>query len=467
MKKAFTILVILVISLGVKAHATDATVLNGKATAKSVAVAPKDEQMTVKFILEPIGEWNVKSNQTLRFTPMLKNGDKSIELPAIEVRGKKSYVYYYRNKNAVDAQTVVRNNNAQPIKYSASVPMESWMLTARLVLVEDRCQCVSTLKESSTSELKQRTFNAAYAFAEPVKECNKERKEVGSYVDYKLSKTAIDSAYEDNSSEIMRMTTLLNSLKNDSAVEIQSVVITGYASPEGLIPLNTELAAKRAHSMYSFIQSIYPLSEKIFTIKNGGEDWAALKDCVNSSPDFEGKDKIIHVMNDTSFMNDDAREWVMKSEYKDAYKHIYDMCYPSLRKATYLISYTVGEYDVAKARAIMKNNPGKLSAYEMCQVAKSYPEGSMERRGALATALMYYPDDSAVNLDNANIAIADGDFNLARSYMGKVADSPEKLNAEAIILMQEGNLNSARELWQKAAGQGCEAAKTNLENLNE
>ncbi len=468
MKKAFTILFIMAVSFSIKAYSTTTTtVLNGKATASDVVMKQQNGNMQVSFNLSPVGEWDVKSNQTLRFTPIIENGADKKELPAIEVRGRKAYIYYSRNKNSVDAQNISKGESAESIKYQASVAYEPWMKRAKLVLQEDRCKCVSTMMESSSTELQQRIFDPQFAYMTPDKEVRKARKQLGAYVDYQLSKTAIDSAYKDNSAELRRVKKELLSLKNDPSVEVQSVVINGYASPEGLIPLNQELAGERAKSMYDFIQSIYTLPEKLFTLNNCGEDWEGLKECVDASPNFPGKANIVRVMNKTSYVHDDAREWVMKSEYKDAYRHIYNMCYPGLRKATYLINYGVAEYSLEEAREIMKTNPQKLSAYEMYEVAKSYPQGSQEFDDVLSTALKYYPNDEAVNLNAANIAVRSGDINQAKTYLMKVNDCADKYNLEGIILLEEGKTNEAIEAWKEAAAKGCEAATNNLEKINE
>lgn len=93
---------------------------------------------------------------------------------------------------------------------------------------------------------------------------------------------------------------------------IGSITITGYASPEGNATHNSRLALRRAEAMKGFFQSRMPLSDRLFTVSSGGEDWMLLRslvgrdfpatissrigDIIDTTPDLERRESLLRAM---------------------------------------------------------------------------------------------------------------------------------------------------------------------------
>ena len=133
-----------------------------------------------------------------------------------------------------------------------------------------------------------------------------------------------------------------NSMKEGSRTEVKSIEITSFASPEGEIDLNTDLALDRGNSAMKFLISksrrmkFDAGKEKTFyNVSPKGEDWAGFKDEV-SKTDNEDKELILRVLQMTSDLN--KREQEIRNMAK-TYKFLEKQVLPQLRRATITVNY--------------------------------------------------------------------------------------------------------------------------------
>ena len=69
----------------------------------------------------------------------------------------------------------------------------------------------------------------------------------------------------------------------------------------------------------NYVRDIYRLDNKLFTTISVPENWVGLREYVAAS-DLPHKTEILSIIDDdTSFKNLDAKEWRIKSVYKDEY----------------------------------------------------------------------------------------------------------------------------------------------------
>ena len=105
-----------------------------------------------------------------------------------------------------------------------------------------------------------------------------------------------------------------SSMEEDSRIDVKSIQISSYASPEGEVDLNNNLAQDRGNSAMKFMISkakrmkFNPGKEKSFyNIFPKGEDWAGFKTEV-SKTDHEDKELILRVLQMTSDLNKREKE---------------------------------------------------------------------------------------------------------------------------------------------------------------
>ena len=87
----------------------------------------------------------IKSNRSLWITPMVTDGNRYVELPAIVVDGRRRSIVRERQmrREPVSDDIYVRrhNHHMQNVDYETDIPYERWMDNSKLVLQQEWCAC--------------------------------------------------------------------------------------------------------------------------------------------------------------------------------------------------------------------------------------------------------------------------------------------------------------------------------------
>ena len=142
-------------------------------------------------------------------------------------------------------------------------------------------------------------------------------------------------------------------------------------------------------------------------------------------------------------------------------------CYPALRHTDYRIDYMIRSFsDAEEIRRIVKTQPQKLSLNEFFLAARSCDPGSEEFASIFETAVRMYPDDPTANLNAANTALERGDLKRAEGYLSKAGSSSEAVYARGVLAALNGDHESARGHFVRAAGAGIVEAQRALQQLD-
>ena len=115
----------------------------------------------------------------------------------------------------------------------------------------------------------------------------------------------------------------------DPNLRITHIRIVGFASFDGSIAHNNNLAKNRAATIKKYIQSQYTIDDKVFDVVNGGESWTELQYNLDLV-DFEGREDVQSIIE--SEQNADNREKQIKQlKEGDTYRHLRDNQKPILR----------------------------------------------------------------------------------------------------------------------------------------
>lgn len=96
---------------------------------------------------------------------------------------------------------------------------------------------------------------------------------------YPINLTEKVTSYMDNA----KVMTILSTLNKDNFT-VESIRISGWASPEGRTLLNQSLSEKRAATLKSILQEMYNFPESVYHIEGNGENWEELKElCLSSN----------------------------------------------------------------------------------------------------------------------------------------------------------------------------------------
>lgn len=179
------------------------------------------------------------------------------------------------------------------------------------------------------------------------------------YIDFEMGRSDVKKKLFNNAVEIGRIEGVLQSLLENEQFDLDSIMVTAFASPEGSVALNTKLSADRAKSVSSYfkneirhmrdsikadrgfsigldgkvISSDSQMPDIRFMSRNGGENWDKFVRIVRESEELDQVQKDYF---DKCMMlpNLDARENALKLD-KDLYKICKESIYPRLRNVRF------------------------------------------------------------------------------------------------------------------------------------
>ncbi len=250
------------------------------------------------------------------------------------------------------------------------------------------------------------------------------------------------------------------------AAEKDSISITGtaveaYASPEGEISLNENLAQERAEAANATIEremkreKLEPENpEQFFKNMPKGEDWEGFKELMQAS-DIEDKELILSVL--SMYSDKNKREQEIKNIAK-TYKVIEKEILPSLRRSQITVNYDVEGYTDEELIDLSKSNPDILTVEELLFAATLFDD--------LNDQLEVYQNAERVHANDwrgANNAgyclMMQNKMNDAKSQFEKalsIERNPVSLNNLGCIARLEGDRKKAMELFAEAMSAGPE-----------
>jgi hypothetical protein len=102
----------------------------------------------------------------------------------------------------------------------------------------------------------------------------------------------------------------------------------------------------------------------------------------------------------------------------------------------------------------------------MYRLAKTYQQGSTEYNDVIKTAVALYPNDEAANLNAANVALSEGNYEAAARYLAKSGNSGESSYAKGVLAYMSGDNDTATTLLKQAATAGVNEANELLKKLS-
>ncbi len=420
-----------------------------------------------------ISRLDVKGSQAVVLTPRIVRDKKSLELKPIGIYGRNRYYYYERNEEkspTKESELEYRKRKApESIHYNAVVPFEDWMDGCQLVFERKDCGCNNTVANKQEGVLITRfpwePYKPTLIYIRPEAEGVKVREISGSaFIDFPVSKTNILTSYRNNKAELAKITGTIDEVKADNDVKITSISIKGFASPESPYSNNTRLAKGRTEALRRYVENLYHFEENFIATSYEPEDWAGLRKYVEAS-NLKSKREILEIID--SNLEPDAKEWKIKSTYKEDYRFLLENCYPALRHSDYVIQYNVRQYSDAKEiERIMNTAPQKLSLEEFYLLAQTYEAGSEKLDELWEIAVRMFPNDEIANFNAANSAMDKADYERAEKYLKKAGDRAEVEYSRGCIEILKENYPAALPYLEKAEKAGIKEAKPAIEAIS-
>ena len=311
------------------ANAQERHILAGGVGVENISVErTAKDRMDITLDLD-LSRLYLKSDKACLLTPVLTRGDKSLELPAVGLYSRGSFIQYLRGGR----RTLSGNEKIRSDRFGCR-----------------NCDEGSSLTEGLAGyTMPTFTFEPEFVYARPKAEVRKSRSISGeAFIDFVQGKTAVVETYHSNAAELAKIRAGVDSVRIDPDITLNGISLKGFASPEGPYALNERLAKGRTEAIRNYVRDIYRLDNKLFTTISVPENWVGLREYVAAS-DLPHKAEILAIIDDdTTFKNLDTKEWRIKSVYKDEYAVLLQDCYPYLRRTDYRIDYTIRSYVTAE-----------------------------------------------------------------------------------------------------------------------
>ena len=248
------------------------------------------------------------------------------------------------------------------------------------------------------------------------------------------------------------------------SVDADSVTITGarieaYASPEGEITLNEDLASDRANSAAASVtremkRKKLTADEAFYDLVPKGEDWQGFKSLMQAS-DIEDKNLILRVLEMYSDKN--KREEEIRNIAK-TYKAIEKEILPALRRSQVVVSYDVEGYTDEELMDYCMSMPDSLTADELLYAATLFTDLN-DKLTIYQSAARVHADDFR-GYNNAGWCLAQmGRMNQAGEVFQQALElerNKSVVNNVAALTRQNGDIDGAMKLLNEAAGAGPE-----------
>lgn len=433
-------------------------------------IKKKGNEVNVQMDLK-LDKVKLESNKGLIYTPMIVNGEDTLKLPAVEVMGRKRYIYYQRNHRSATQHPLIveqrQANKPQTLHYAYTAPYSEWMKNSQFVIGHDACGCNQTLLADGllapAGEALSTPSKLYHAYVEPKAEAQKVRRENGSArLNFRVNKWDIVADLGKNANELENIRKTIELVKDDPDVTITSIQLHGYASPDGKYANNEKLAHNRTQALGNYLLSIYPIDKKLFQVSSTAEDWEGTMKYVEEH-DIPQKNIALGIINGN--MKPDEKEKALAKKAPEAHRYLIQNVWPSLRRTDYTIEYDVKDFNLEEARRVLKTRPQKLSLQEMYMIAQNAEKGSEEYNEVFEVAAKMFPEDKLANLNAAYAAIERNDKVSAEKYLQKVGNSAEADNARGCLAVLNEDYETAKKYFEQAASAGLKGAQENLDKM--
>ena len=456
-------------------------IVEGTGEVKNLTTNRANGRLTIDMDID-ISNIEVGADETLILTPAIEKNGNSLELPSVEIMGRRAYMYYRRNEeipvtnNPFYAERIAKRaerkaGQKQTVDYTATVPFAEWMRGSTVVVKEGSCGCDQTpiaLGDNNVGRVLHEIYYPQYiiSFVEPEPEPIKVRAESHSaYINFKVDRYEILENYKSNNTELASIVNSIEKVKDDDDLTITSITIEGWASPEGTEQHNKILSENRANSLADYVTKKTAIARDDIHAIGRGEDWINLKTIVEGTT-ILSKDKILEIINSSATL-DQKDQQLNDLVPPTIYQRLLGEIYPRLRRNDYRIEYNVRNFNIEEAKALVDSDPRKLSVGELYKVAGTYEKGSKEYNHVMAVAAKTYPSVVAAAVNQASLLMAEKKYAEALDVLSKSDQNDARiLAAQGYAYINMGDQAKAKAAWEKAAAKGQADAKHNLEELD-
>ena len=418
----------------------------------------------------------------MSLTPVLTDGSNEVALPSFVVPGankERVLTRYYSNsrQDMPDFDIDWRTPNA--VTYTITLPLQEWMHNAQLVIQRE----IQTYRARSTFDYFVLNSGAAVhththththtlyrahlrvemiepAHVEIATDRNMLLLSGQALLDFPVGQSYILPHFQRNPIELARVYDVVRNITNNPDVRLQSIYISGFASPEGTAAFNLNLSGARANALLNLLRNTFDIPLHLFNLSAGGEDWDGLVRLLHENRVWiPNRDRIVQIIANEHDL--DRREQQIRALDPNAWEIMLRHLFPHLRTVKYRIKYAVAEEGMAA-----ENNNGTMSHHAMFQLAKN---DGIESDNAyhLITHLIlqHFPHSELAHSNAAALHIQRGNFAAAHKHLERAGNGATVLNNRGVLALLESDWERAEYYLIQAQAAGSVDAVYNRERL--
>lgn len=255
--------------------------------------------------------------------------------------------------------------------------------------------------------------------------------------------------------EIVALANKLKEATANTASSVKGIEISGYASPEGSVGVNTGLAEKREKAAVDYVskQMTKLKAQAQVDSKYTAEDWEGFQKLVSGS-NIQDKELILSVL--SQFSDPDQRETEIR-KLSAAFKVLADEILPQLRRSKMKVSFEISGKTDDQLVAMAKSQPDSMSVEELLFTATLVTDLTTKAQ-IYDNAARIYPNDWRTVNNLGAIKYLQGDKAGAEKLFSKAIDmnsSAKETNFNwGVVQLSKGEIKLAEQFLGKCAGMG-------------
>ena len=258
---------------------------------------------------------------------------------------------------------------------------------------------------------------------------------------------------ETKSGEIKELAASMKDVATDTKNKvIDNVEVAAYASPDGGMLLNVDVAGGREKNTAKFVEQQMKKAELKGHLDTDytAEDWEGFQELVSKS-NLPDKDLILRVL--SMYKEPEEREAQIKN-ISSVYKDLADEILPQLRRARITLNYQLIGRSDDEIMEQLEKDPKQLSLEEILY-SSILTEDTKEQEKIFNTAAKLYPNDYRAYNNLAALAYNNGDYKKAAEYLAKAQKanpSASEVNVNlGYLSLLEGDVAAAEPFMAKGA----------------
>ncbi len=293
-------------------------------------------------------------------------------------------------------------------------------------------------------------------------------KEMAATINYMVNKYNV-SGSELSDDDMKALGSWIKEMSKNPMFSFNGTDVVAYASPEGELSLNANLADNRANSganaAGTMLRRNKVKTEKDFFNKVGkGEDWEGFKAAMQAT-DIKDKDLILRVL---EMYEDKAKREEEIRNMAATFEVLQEEILPSLRRSEITVKGQLTAYSDEQIKDFAKSAPDTLSAEELLYAA-TMTEDLDEKMTIYSTYSKLHTDDWRGPNNMGYIYAMQGNMEKAKAEFDKAyslsPNNPVINNNLGVYERANGNNEKAMEMYSAATAAG-EAVGNNIGYLN-